>query len=418
MFGVLIVEDTNGQLHFLAAYSGELAGSNNWPWFVPPIYDLLDPHSYFQEEQANINAISQQIYVGAGDIAALKSERKKRSQALQQWLFRQYKVLNAEGQEKDFINIFHDYRAAFQRGTEVPPSGSGECCAPKLLQAAYRLHLTPVAMAEFWVGRSPRDEIRIDGHYYPACSGRCKPLLTQMLRGLDVEDNPMLAQNRAMAAQLRFVHSDTCFAVIDKPSGMLSVPGNNSDVPTVLDIVRDRFPDATGPIIVHRLDMDTSGLMVVALNEEAYHNLQNQFISHRIEKRYVALLEDNVSNSVASTDITSPSHRAFAQSGIIDLPICPNPYDRPRQMVSDQYGKRAITRWQQAGDRLVYLWPQTGRTHQLRVHCAHPEGLGSPIVGDALYGTSAQRLCLHADTLSFLHPLTGEPLSFHSSSNF
>lgn len=422
MFGVLVVEDPEASgkgesqdgLRFFAAYSGELAGSNKWPWFVPPIYDLLAPDSYFQQEQANINAINQTINEASKSdvkaeaekqqsvIATLKAERKARSQALQQWLFRQYRVLDAECREADFIAIFQNYHATFQRGSATPPSGSGECCAPKLLQAAYLLGMKPVAMAEFWVGSSPRDEIRIDGNYYPACSGRCKPILTHMLRGLDVEDNPMLSQNRAMARQLRIIHAEEAFAVVDKPSGMLAVPGNDDDVPSVLDVVRQRFPSATGPIIVHRLDMDTSGLMVVAFNDDAYHNLQRQFVEHRVEKRYVARVEK----------------RPAAESGIVDLPICPNPFDRPRQMVSGEYGKRAITRWQCADGNLVHLWPQTGRTHQLRVHCAHPEGLGSPIVGDALYGTSADRLCLHADTLSFSHPLTGKHLTYHSPIHF
>lgn len=398
MFGVLIVEGPDGTLNFLAAYSGELAGSNKWPWFVPPIYDLLDPDSYFQEEQARINALNQSIDQNVGNITALKAERKARSQALQQWLFKQYRVTNARGIEADFIDIFRNYHITYHRGSPTPPSGSGECCAPKLLQAAYSLRLKPIAMAEFWVGRSPRDEIRIDGHFYPACSGRCRPILTHMLQGIDVEDNPMLAQNRAMADQLRVIHAEDTFVVIDKPSGMLSVPGNDSDVPTVLDIIRERYPQATGALIVHRLDMDTSGLMVIALTEEAYHHLQRQFVEHRVEKRYVALL---------SSPLTS-------EAGIINLPLCPNPYDRPRQMVSEQYGKRAVTRWEAAGDSLVYLYPQTGRTHQLRVHCAHPDGLGAPIVGDALYGTPAQRLCLHADTLTFFHPTSGNKISFHS----
>lgn len=410
------------ELYFLAAFSGELAGSNKWPWFVPPIYDLLAPDSYFQEEQERINELTVRINAQSSDpnsaepISALKAERKQRSQALQQWLFRQYRVLNAEGAEADFIDIFSHYHTTFHRGSPIPPSGSGECCAPKLLQTAYRLHLKPIAMAEFWIGRSPHDELRTNGHFYPACSGRCKPILTHMLRGLDVEPNPMLAQNRAMANQLRVLHAEDTFAVVDKPSGMLSVPGNDSEVPSVLDVVRERFPVATGPIIVHRLDMDTSGLMVVAFNDEAYHNLQRQFVEHRVKKRYVARLE-----AAPTTDSSSSNP---AESGTIDLPICPNPYDRPRQMVSSEYGKRSITRWEIARDLgpssacLVYLWPQTGRTHQLRVHCAHPLGLGSPIEGDVLYGTPARRLCLHADTLSFQHPLTEVPLTFHSPASF
>lgn len=403
MFGVLVVEDSNGTRSFLAAYSGELAGSNKWPWFVPPIYDLLDPTSYFQEEQARINALNQAISKDAENSAALKAERKTRSQALQRWLFQQYRVLNAKGETKDFIDIFADYHTTFGRGSAVPPSGSGECCAPKLLQAAYTLGLQPLAMAEFWIGRSPKDELRIDGHYYPACSGRCRPILTHMLQGIEVDGNPLLARNRAMAAELRIIYSDDTLAVISKPSGMLAVPGNDTDIPSVLDVIRERFPAATGPIIVHRLDMDTSGLMVVALTEAAYHHLQQQFVTHKVEKRYVARLERPL-----------PPHSI----GVIDLPICPNPYDRPRQMVSTEYGKRSITRYAAQEGPYVHLWPETGRTHQLRVHCAHPDGLDSPIVGDALYGTTGERLCLHADTLTFNHPATGERHTYNDPTPF
>lgn len=199
---------------------------------------------------------------------------------------------------------------------------------------------------------------------------------------------------------------------------MLSVPGNDTDIPTVYDIVRQRFPDATGPIIVHRLDMDTSGLMVVALDEAVYHHLQDQFITHKVQKRYIALL-DNISTADVPTK--------HAEHGVIDLPICPNPYDRPRQMVSEEYGKRAITLFLFCSPDRTYLWPQTGRTHQLRVHCAHPQGLGRPIAGDPLYGTGSQiittkeaptRLCLHADTLIFSHPRTGDMLEYHDSPPF
>lgn len=421
MFGVLVVEVSDGTPAFLAAYSGELAGDNKWPWFVPPIYDLLHPDSYFQEEEARITAINRRI--AENDSAELRAERKRRSQALQEWLFRQYRVLNAEGREADFIDIFADYRTTFGRGSQWPPSGTGECCAPKLLQTAYRLGLRPLAMAEFWVGRSPKDELRIDGHYYPACSGRCRPLLHHMLAGLEVEDNPLIARQRELAEGLTILHTEhdaagqPLFAVVVKPSGLLSVPGNEPDVPNVLDEMLRRYPDATGPLIVHRLDMDTSGLMVVALTDAVYHTLQQQFVTHRVTKRYVARLaplsppDGGEAHTSCRTPLTS-------QSGTITLPLCPNPYDRPRQMVSSEWGRRAVTRWEADGPDRVLLYPETGRTHQLRVHCAHPDGLGRPIVGDALYGTAAERLCLHADTLAFDHPLTGERLTFTAPAPF
>lgn len=426
MFGVLITE-----AGFLAAYSGELAGDNKWPWFVPPVYDLLHPSSYFQEEERNISRINDVIRtkeaypdaVADASITTLKTERKTRSQALQQWLFEQYRFLNAEGREANLMEIFADYytthapvnpsaRRSNTSTPKFPPSGSGECCAPKLLQAAFRLGLKPIAMAEFWIGSPPKDELRIDGHYYPACSGKCRPILTHMLRGLDVEDNPLLERNRTMAAQLRVVYSDAEIAVVVKPSGMLSVPGNDPEVPSVLQETRRRFPDAEGPIIVHRLDMDTSGLMVMALTPAAYQHLQQQFVTHSVEKRYVARLATSTLRQPSASDAQR------AQEGLIDLPLCPNPYDRPRQMVSSQYGRHAITRYRFADHNLVYLWPETGRTHQLRVHCAHPDGLARPIVGDALYGTPGERLCLHADSLDVTHPSSGKRLHFESPHNF
>lgn len=431
MFGVLIVAKEkaeslrNSNLAFLAAYSGELAGDNKWPWFVPPVYDLLHPSSYFQEEEANIVELTHRIKAPGADIPALKLERKSRSQALQQWLFKQYRFLNGKGEECDLMEVFEDYytthypvnpdaKKSNASTPKLPPSGSGECCAPKLLQAAYIQGLIPVAMAEFWVGRPPKDELRIDGHYYPACSGKCRPILSFMLQGLDVEDNPLLQRNRAVAQQMKVLFADASIAVIDKPSGMLAAPGKDPDEPNVLTEVRRIFPAAEGPVIVHRLDMDTSGLMVVALTSAAYHDLQRQFLEHRTQKRYTALLDGN--------SITVPQG-----TGTIDLPLCPNPYDRPRQMVSQEYGKRAITRWQHRDGRYYHLWPETGRTHQLRVHCAHPDGLACPINGDALYGNGVQspashgtlpRLCLHADSLTFTHPSTGETLSFQSPCPF
>lgn len=421
MFGVLVVETAEGTLKFLAAYSGELAGDNKWPWFAPPVYDLLHPGNYFQTEEQQISAINRQIadlqahpQSSTASVMQLKTERKTRSQALQQWLFRQYRVLNAEGTERDFIEIFADYHAKFGRGSQVPPSGSGECCAPKLLQAAYRLGVQPLAMAEFWVGQSPKDELRIDGHYYPACSGRCRPILHYMLRGLAVDENPLLAHNRAVAAEMRTLYRDADIIVVSKPSGMLSVPGNADDVPSVQEEIRRLCPEATGPLIVHRLDMDTSGLMVVALTEPAYHHLQSQFVRHQVQKRYIARLEAPAFLPNGEREACQDAPR----SGVISLPLCPNPYDRPRQMVSAEYGKRAVTRYEFLDEHRVQLWPETGRTHQLRVHCAHPDGLGRSIAGDRLYGTPGERLCLHADTLTFVHPTTGETVEFRDAPPF
>ena len=244
-------------------------------------------------------------------------------------------------------------------------------------------------MAEFWVGESPTDEVRLDGHYYPACRSKCLPILQHMLGGLDVEPNPLLARQEALLARLQIVYEDGELAVVSKPAGMLSVPGKDG-LPNVQEAIRNAFPSVAGPLIVHRLDMDTSGLMLVALTEEKYHELQDLFLRRRIHKVYHALLEREM---------------PVGQEGDIDLPLRPDFDDRPRQMVDRQHGKPAQTHYKvlknRDGHALIELRPITGRTHQLRVHCAHPLGLGNPIVGDRLYGKPAERLMLHAFAITF-----------------
>ena len=361
MLGVLVTDRG-----FLAAFSGTLCGKSTLPYFVPPVFDLHD--TYFEEEEARISALP------------MGEERRRRSQLLQEWLFQQYHFLNAEGHSASLLSLFPD---------RLPPAGTGDCCAPKLLQYAYAHGLRPLSMAEFWMGESPRGEIREEGHFYPACQHKCKPVLSWMLRGLDVEPNPMLKDYDQIVHRLQVVHENRDFLVFNKPSGLLSVPGKDN-LPSLQDLVRQHYPQATGPLIVQRLDMDTSGLMVVALNEPTYHELQQQFITHKVAKRYSALLEHPM---------------PIGTKGTIDLPLCPNPDDRPRQVVNYEYGRRAITRFEVAGNiqghALLHLWPETGRTHQLRVHLAHPQGLGNPILGDRLYGHAGQRLMLEADRLEF-----------------
>lgn len=382
MFGVLVCHEASGHRGFLAAFSGTLGGKTLQPYFVEPVYDLMEEGSYFKQEEAAISMLAR------SEDAVQKDEGRQRSIALQRWLFAQYNFLNAHGEHAKIAHLFPD---------TTPPSGTGDCCAPKLLQAAYRRHLKPLCMGEFWMGQSPGNEIRVAGRFYPACSAKCKPLLRHMLEGLDVEPNPLL---RTIDTPLAILYQDTDIIVVNKPSGMLAVPGKDA-LPNVQEEIRERFPEATGPLIVHRLDMDTSGLMVLALHKDAYHNLQEQFVKHQVCKRYTAILEHTLPEG---------------KTGRIDLPICPDITDRPRQMVSIEYGKRSITEYKvtgtQDGHAIIHLWPHTGRTHQLRVHMAHPAGLGNPIVGDRLYGMAGKRLCLHAEELSFHHPHTEEKITF------
>ena len=361
------------------------------------------------------------------NISRLKQLRKQLSDALQQWLFAQFRMLNAEGEEKDLLEIFRDTaledqpnlsllskRAALKM---VPPAGSGECCEPKLLQYAFRHHLKPLQMAMFWWGESPKEEIRHHLQFYPACNGKCKPILRWMLP----EVNTML-NHASQPLTLETLYEDRELAVICKPAGMLSVPGKEPCVTSVYSIMRRKYPEATGPLIVHRLDMATSGLMVIAKTEFAYHRLQEQFASHQIQKKYVA--------------IVCAKEGSIQPEGILSLPLMPDYLDRPRQIVNHEQGKEAITEYKVLGNEengafgnkenagnnqhlRLALYPQTGRTHQLRVHCAHREGLNAPILGDPLYGCEkAPRLYLHAESIRFTHPLSGKEIFIERKADF
>ena len=386
MFGVLVVKAEEG-LGFLAAYSGLLEGRNDWPYFVPPVFDAQKPDGHFKQTERAISA---------------KGGDKQMSQELQLWLFHQYRMLNAKGETKDLVDIWQDYHCSprIRNKYPLPPGGTGDCCAPKLLQYAFSHGLRPICMAEFWWGPSPKSEIRHHGQFYPACRGKCKPILTWMLQGLDVDPNP--EETGASHLTIEVIYQDTTLAVINKPSGLLSVPGRTEDY-SVATIAMERWP---GSLPVHRLDMGTSGLMVIAKTKEAYVSLQEQFVKRTVKKRYIALVEGIVKEP----------------KGRITLPLIFDPMNRPRQMVDYQRGKSAVTEYEvldaKDGRTLLALYPHTGRTHQLRMHCAHPDGLGCPIVGDELYGHKAERLCLHCDQIEFAHPVTGERMHFNLPNPF
>lgn len=381
MFGVLVVEGG-----FLAAYSGLLEGRNDWEYFVPPVFDAQQPDSYFKQKEREISLTSR--------LSPLTS--KKMSQDLQLWLFHQYRFLNARGETKDLVEVWQDYHSSprIRQKFPLPPGGTGDCCAPKLLQYAYQHHLKPVCMAEFWWGESPKSEIRHHGQFYPACRGKCKPVLTWMMQGLDVDPNPEEAGYPHLMPEI--VYEDKVMAVLNKPAGMLSAPGKTTDY-SISTWAQERWPEA---MIAHRLDMGTSGLIVIAKTEEAYHHLQEQFASRSVKKKYLAIVEGTPQK----------------EHGIIDLPLLSDPMNRPCQIVDHEHGKRAITEYrvlEEQGDvSLLALWPHTGRTHQLRMHCAHPAGLGCPILGDELYGRKTDRLYLQAQAITLIHPTTGKRIHF------
>ena len=482
MLGVLVARDGQGRLGFLAAFSGNLAGSVRHDYFVPPVYNLLDPQGEFKQGEAQITAINHEVerlerapelvalhqreiaarlkmcdeinrfkalmarhkherderrLAGdltdeeretllnqsrfekaelkrvrqrheaeiqqiADEIAAsqqrideLKAQRKVMSEALQERIFRLFVVSNARGERRDLVEVFRPLGA-------LPPAGAGECCAPRLLNYAFNNGLQPVCMAEFWWGASPVGEVRHHGHFYPACRSKCKPILEFMLQGLDVEPNRL--EQPMGNGEVEVVYDDQWLTVLNKPSGMLTVPGKALD-DSLLSRYREAHPEAVGPIVVHRLDQETSGLVVFAKDKATHKALQQQFEAHSVKKRYIALLDGIVTRD----------------EGVIDLPLRPDVDDRPRQRVDHEHGKPAITRYhvleRRGGHTLIALQPLTGRTHQLRVHCSHPLGLNCPIVGDRLYGRASSRLMLHAQSLTIVHPATGRPLALQTGVN-
>ena len=350
------------------------------------------------------------------NILRLKQLRKQLSDALQQWLFSQFRMLNQEGESKDLLEIFRDEalkeypQAAIATSRiaalkMVPPAGSGECCEPKLLQYAYQHGYKPLQMAMFWWGESPKEEIRHHLQFYPACNGKCKPILHWMLPASTFEPE---AINLSIYNKVETLYEDREIAVIHKPEGLLSVPGKDAAQPSVYALMRRKYPEATGPLIVHRLDMATSGVLLIAKTEFAYHLLQQAFLNHQIQKKYVAII----------------SGKDIPEKGIISLPLLPDYLNRPRQIVNHEQGKEAITEYEILeridGSHLrIALYPKTGRTHQLRVHCAHQEGLNAPILGDPLYGNEkAARLHLHAEEITFEHPLTGKKITIKRKADF
>ena len=399
MFGILVVEK-DGALGYLAAYSGQIDILDGDDFFVPPVFNYLSPDGYFKCEEAEISRINHNIIMLENDeandhcvaIDQLKTERKSRSQALQNWLFSHFVMLNAKGERRNLLDIFSDTPIKF------PPSGAGECCAPKLLQYAFLDGMRPVRIAEFWWGDSPKKEIRHHLHFYPACRGRCLPILSFMMQGMNVDDDP---QQSYAHGEMTIVYEDEWIVVVDKPSGMLSVPGRLSRT-SVQSLLQERYP---GILLCHRLDMDTSGLIVAAKDEVTYKHIQKQFLDRIVKKRYRAIVVPKNVNDFQVGD-----------KGTIDLPLASDYLERPCQIVDFEHGKRAITDWRVVSiddkEVTLVLCPHTGRTHQLRVHCASPLGLNAPIKGDPLYGVKSSRLYLYAEYLEFIHPADGRKMRF------
>ena len=347
--------------------------------------------------EVKIEKSNQQLINFETSIATLKKSRKEVSINLQNTLFGKYQFLNQQKEEKGLIDIFNNPAIK-------PPAGAGDCSAPKLLQYAFQNDLTPIVMAEFWWGISPNSKIRKHQNFYPACQGRCKPILHHMLAGIEMDEN-LLLENLGEKQELKIVYEDDALIIINKPPEFLSVPGKEIK-DSVYTRMKEQYPNATGPIIVHRLDMSTSGILVLTKTKEANKSVQSQFINRTIKKKYIALLDGNLSE----------------EKGTVNLPLRLDVDDRPRQLVDFTHGKNAKTKWKvierKNNQTRIHFFPITGRTHQLRVHAAHKDGLNAPIIGDDLYGKKQNRLHLHAEFIEFVHPTTNEVINFTVEADF
>jgi len=490
MFGVLVVKNTDGDLGYLASFSGKLADESLPNKFVPPIFNMRTQGSFYEQGEKEIEKIGGKIqqlkkdknyllnkkllkkhteYVKK-DLAIQRKKmrtskhlrkhqkkearlrlddksfevftkkliqesfneqffyrelqeyyedkikkikkslllfentieehirnRKKISKTIQNTLFEKYQFLNQQKEQKGLLDIFDNASAR-------PPAGSGDCCAPKLLQYAFQHRLIPVVMAEFWWGISPNSAIRKHKNFYPSCQSRCKPILRHMLEGVQMDEN-LLLKNLSESVALKIVFEDDDLIIVNKPPEFLSVPGKEIK-DSVYTRIKQKYPSVTGPIIVHRLDMSTSGILVLTKTKEANKILQQQFIKRTVKKKYVALLSGKVSE----------------KKGTITLPLRLDLDDRPRQLVDFKNGKTAKTNWTIISENnthtRIHFYPVTGRTHQLRVHAAHKDGLNLPIIGDDLYGTKQDRLYLHAEFIEFIHPTSKNKINFTVPSDF
>lgn len=479
MFGVLVVRDAHGAVGYLKAFSGQLLSCSVWEGWVPPVFDYLVPGGYFSVHEASISKINAEIEemersprlqlitsrlasmekefrnhqeafrknlesrklqrderrrLGEDEealrresqflkaeyrrlrkrheaalsplrhsvdeyhsaLASLRKKRKEMSDALQTWLFHHFVILNGKGEQKSLYDIFCN------TALRIPPSGAGECCAPKLLQYALLQGYEPLSLLEFWWGSPPIGEVRLHGECYPACESKCRPILNFMLQGINVCDDPLQEQEQNTA--LTLLYEDNWLLAVDKPAGMLSVPGKGSRL-SAYDILLRNYE--TPLYSVHRLDMQTSGILLFTKSFEVQRLMHCSFSRREVEKMYYAIIE---------------GEKEVGCCSVISLPLSSDYLRRPYQIVDYEKGKEAVTEYtvlsSSSGRTRLALFPQTGRTHQLRVHCAHPDGLGMPIVGDTLYGHHDERLLLHAARLTFVHPVTGETVVIESECPF
>lgn len=418
MFGVLVAEAPGGGIGYLRAFSGMIDGRWEMDGWAPPTFDRAVRDTVWVPGEAEMLAFaarraelvaSETAAVSSWDrtrataaIATLDAERTARSRVLMRQIQESYAFTNARGERRSLRALF---------APAEPPAGAGDCAAPKLLAHAYARGLTPLALAEFWWGAPAPTGDRRAGVFYAACRGKCLPILSYTLGGLPHDEPPLFGAAAIDPAEPRVLYDDAYLFVVHKPSGLLTVPGRSAALQDcVMTRLKARYPDVPGQIVVHRLDMDTSGLLLAAKDQTTASSLQRLFSLRQIDKHYVAWVDGDVRGD----------------HGHIALPLRPDLDDRPRNIVDPVHGKPAHTEWhvlaREAGRTRVHFTPHTGRSHQLRVHAAHPEGLDAPIVGDRLYGRTDSdddtRLQLHAERLAFVHPVTGAPVVVESPAPF
>ncbi|MCR5760833.1 MAG: RluA family pseudouridine synthase [Sphaerochaetaceae bacterium] len=358
MVGILLCTDGT----VFKAVSGKFDENLQKEGFVDPAYNIREYTETLEKYDAVIKSDKRKLL------------NKETSRECWEILKGLYTFHCADGKTRTLTEIFPN-----------APSGTGDCCAPKLLNQCYRSGKKPLSMAEFYFDADSDDS---EIHYYGPCDSRCRPILKHII-GLDI------------------VYCDEDIVVVNKPSGLLAIEGKGEDKQDcVASRVRDFYHNCIQQPCIHRLDQATSGLMVLGLTDFAHNTLSRDFEERRVSKSYEAVVVGKIKD----------------REGVIDLPIRADIEHRPLQIVDHIYGKKAVTHWERiktdnrngVNCTRLKLTPETGRTHQLRVHCA--EGLMCPIAGDALYGkddkTESKRLLLQARELSFIHPVTKKEMSF------
>ena len=370
MLGILACDDADGNRVVLKAFSGQVGGQWVIPGWCEPAFSVSEYNAILEETDRQVRQLA----------CAGEESREVSAEAMRQ-LFGLYRIHCIDGSVKTYNEIFGDV---------MPPSGTGDCATIKLLNCAFKNHLKPISMAEFFYGGANPSGTRQPCRFYPPCEEKCRPLLKEML-GLDI------------------LYLDQEIVVVNKPAGLLSVPGRGEDKQDcVVNRVKRLYPDCIDNPSVHRLDMDTSGILVLALTKESHRFLSMEFESRHVHKKYTALLDGILRSS----------------GGAMALPFRLDPENRPYQVYDPVHGRMCITLWKRLsvydGKTLVEFTPLTGRTHQLRISSASPKGLGIPIVGDRLYGTrkEGQRLMLHAGYISFTHPWSKEKIEFKVDAPF